>query len=156
MHHAYFYLNFTTLKNLIATVRIGYSQKVWTDEIGAEWIKIFDKQTKHKVKKGEYQLLIVDGHNSILLDFLLPRAQPPGQVVDTVYNALQALRQIRFQITRTRPWTSHGRTFHRGSILAIDPSYTETSGSPRFATRLSLPSAYFRHRIRPALCCRFY
>jgi hypothetical protein len=44
-----------TQKNLITTVGIGYSQKGWTDgEIGAEWIKIFDKQTKHKVKKGEY------------------------------------------------------------------------------------------------------
>jgi hypothetical protein len=28
-----------------------------------------------------------------LLDFLLPRAEPPGQVIDTVLNALQALRQ---------------------------------------------------------------
>jgi hypothetical protein len=70
MHHAYFYVNFTTLKNLIATVRIGYSQKGWTDgKIGAEWIKIFDKQTKHKVKKGEYRLLIVDGHNITQLHF---------------------------------------------------------------------------------------
>lgn len=65
MRRAYFYLDFTTLKNLITTIRIGYSQKGWTDgEIGAEWIKIFDKQTKHKVKRGEYRLLIVDGHNS--------------------------------------------------------------------------------------------
>jgi len=65
MHREYFNLKFTMLKTLISTFRIGYSQKGWTDgKIGAEWIKIFDKQTKHKVKKGEYQLLIVDGHNS--------------------------------------------------------------------------------------------
>ena len=44
---------------------IGYQKKGWTDgEIGAEWIKIFDEQTKHKVKPGEYRLLLVDGHNS--------------------------------------------------------------------------------------------
>jgi hypothetical protein len=50
----------------------------------------------------------------------------------------------------------HGRTQFRGSILAIDPSYTETGGSSRFVTRLCLPYAYLRHRIRPALRCRFY
>jgi hypothetical protein len=55
-----------------------------------------------------------------LLDFLLPRAQPPGQAVDTVPNALQALRQNRSHITRTKPWSYHGRTQHRGSIFAID------------------------------------
>jgi hypothetical protein len=91
-----------------------------------------------------------------LLDFLLPRAQPPGQVIDTVVNALQASKQTRFCITRTKPWSLHGRTFHRGSILAIDPSHSETGGSLRFATRLCLSFAYLRHSFRPALCCRFY
>ncbi|CAA7271085.1 unnamed protein product [Cyclocybe aegerita] len=44
---------------------LGYQKKGWTDgEIGAEWIKIFDKATKDKVKQGEYRLLLVDGHNS--------------------------------------------------------------------------------------------
>jgi len=33
-------------------------------EIGAEWIKNFDKYTKDKVKEGEYRLLLVHGHNS--------------------------------------------------------------------------------------------
>jgi hypothetical protein len=36
-------------------VRIGYQKKGWTSgEISAEWIKIFDTQTKHKVEEGEY------------------------------------------------------------------------------------------------------
>ncbi|KAJ3493097.1 hypothetical protein NLJ89_g11092 [Agrocybe chaxingu] len=44
---------------------LGYQKKGWTDgEIGAEWVKIFDKATKDKVKQGEYHLLLVDGHNS--------------------------------------------------------------------------------------------
>ncbi len=42
---------------------MGYSKKGWTDgEIGVEWIKQFDKQTK-KVA-GRDRLLLVDGHNS--------------------------------------------------------------------------------------------
>jgi hypothetical protein len=41
-------------------------------KIGAEWIEIFDKQTKHKVEEGEYRLLLVDGHNShYTVEFLL-------------------------------------------------------------------------------------
>lgn len=44
--------------------RIGYQKKGWTDgEIGAEWIKIFDKETAGKAN-GQYRLLLVDGHNS--------------------------------------------------------------------------------------------
>jgi hypothetical protein len=43
-----------------------------------------------------------------LLDFLLPRAQPPGQVVDTIPNALQALKPTRFHITCATPWSYHG------------------------------------------------
>jgi len=44
--------------------RLGYSKKGWTDgEIGVEWIKQFDQQTKDKAK-GRARLLLVDGHNS--------------------------------------------------------------------------------------------
>ena len=52
---------------------IGYQKKGWmSSKIGAEWIKIFDNQTKHKVKEGEYHLLLVDGHNShYTIKFLL-------------------------------------------------------------------------------------
>jgi len=58
---------------LLTSSRIGYQRKGWTDgEIGAEWIKIFDEQTAHKVKDGEYWLLLMDGHNShYTIDFLL-------------------------------------------------------------------------------------
>ena len=59
------------LPKIVATIRInlfisiGYQKKGWTcGEIGAEWIKIFDVETKDKVKEGEYRLLLVDGHNS--------------------------------------------------------------------------------------------
>jgi hypothetical protein len=52
---------------------IGYQKKGWTSgEISADWIKKFDKETKNKVEDGEYQLLLVDGHNSHhTVDFLL-------------------------------------------------------------------------------------
>lgn len=44
--------------------RLGYSNKGWTDgEIGVEWIKIFDEQTREKAD-GRHRLLLVDGHNS--------------------------------------------------------------------------------------------
>lgn len=57
--------NLIVFDNLITIFRVGYQRKGWTDgEIGAAWIKIFDEQTKHKVKEGEYRLLLVDGHNS--------------------------------------------------------------------------------------------
>jgi hypothetical protein len=40
---------------------IAVSEKGWTDrELGVEWIKLFDKCTKHKNNKT--QLLIVDRH----------------------------------------------------------------------------------------------
>ncbi|KIJ15704.1 hypothetical protein PAXINDRAFT_162817 [Paxillus involutus ATCC 200175] len=43
---------------------LGYSKKGWTDgEIGVKWIKNFDKETAAKAN-DEYQLLLVDGHNS--------------------------------------------------------------------------------------------
>ena len=43
---------------------MGHSKKGWTDgEIGAEWIKNFNEQTREKVK-GWTRLLLVDGHNS--------------------------------------------------------------------------------------------
>lgn len=43
---------------------LGYSKKGWTDgEIGVAWIEQFDKETSKKAN-GEYQLLLVDGHNS--------------------------------------------------------------------------------------------
>jgi hypothetical protein len=43
---------------------LGYSKKGWTDgEIGAEWIKHFDEQTKRKAE-GKWRLLLVDSHNS--------------------------------------------------------------------------------------------
>ena len=46
------------------SARIGYQQKGWTDgEIGASWMKLFEKATREKAN-GEYRLLIVDGHNS--------------------------------------------------------------------------------------------
>ena len=45
-------------------MRIGYAKKGWTTgEIGIEWIKIFDKQTRTKAN-GQWRLLLVDGHNS--------------------------------------------------------------------------------------------
>jgi hypothetical protein len=41
------------------------SEKGYTNgEIGVEWIKDFDKQTRHTAPNGETRLLIVDGHNS--------------------------------------------------------------------------------------------
>ncbi|KIK78358.1 hypothetical protein PAXRUDRAFT_164217 [Paxillus rubicundulus Ve08.2h10] len=44
-------------------LRLGYSKKGWTDgEIGVEQIKHFKKETT--AKSDEYQLLLVDGHNS--------------------------------------------------------------------------------------------
>ncbi|KIK72579.1 hypothetical protein PAXRUDRAFT_65996, partial [Paxillus rubicundulus Ve08.2h10] len=47
-----------------ANASIGYSKKGWMDgEIGIEWIKRFDKNTKDKAD-GQDQLLLVDGHNS--------------------------------------------------------------------------------------------
>ena len=59
------------LPKIVATIQInifisiGYQKKGWTcGEIRAEWIKIFDAETKDKVKEGEYRLLLVDGHNS--------------------------------------------------------------------------------------------
>ncbi|KAI5821518.1 DDE-domain-containing protein, partial [Schizophyllum commune Tattone D] len=43
---------------------LGYSKKGWTTgEIGVEWIKDFDNQTKAKAA-GRPHLLLVDGHNS--------------------------------------------------------------------------------------------
>ncbi|KAF5389967.1 hypothetical protein D9757_013844 [Collybiopsis confluens] len=43
---------------------VGYSKKGWTNgEIGVEWIKDFDRQTKAKAE-GAARLLLVDGHNS--------------------------------------------------------------------------------------------
>ena len=52
--------------------RINYQKKGWTNgEIRAEWIKIFEKETAGKAN-GQYQLLLVDGHNShYTLAFLL-------------------------------------------------------------------------------------
>lgn len=45
-------------------VRLGHSKKGWTDgEIGIEWIKQFDKQTKVKAN-GHARTLLVDGHTS--------------------------------------------------------------------------------------------
>ena len=39
-------------------------KKGWTTgEIGIEWIKIFDMQTRAKAN-GKWRLLLVDGHNS--------------------------------------------------------------------------------------------
>jgi len=59
-HYFYLYLHWLT----ILICRLGYQQKGWTDgEIGAEWIKHFDKATCTKAN-GKYRLLIVDGHNS--------------------------------------------------------------------------------------------
>ncbi|KIM35936.1 hypothetical protein M413DRAFT_43760, partial [Hebeloma cylindrosporum] len=44
--------------------RMGYQEKGWTDgEIGAAWMKIFEKVT-HAKANGKYRLLLVDGHNS--------------------------------------------------------------------------------------------
>jgi len=44
--------------------RLGCSKKGWTDgEIGAEWIKNFNEQTREKAK-GWTCLLLVDGYNS--------------------------------------------------------------------------------------------
>jgi hypothetical protein len=44
--------------------RISTSEKGWTDdEIGFEWLKHFDIHTKRRTK-GEYRLLIFDGHGS--------------------------------------------------------------------------------------------
>jgi hypothetical protein len=52
---------------------IGYQKKGWTSgKISADWIKNFDRETKNKVKDGEYRLLLVDRHNSHhTVDFLL-------------------------------------------------------------------------------------
>ena len=45
-------------------IRIGYQKKGWTDgEIGAEWMKIFEEQTREKAD-SEHRLLLLDGHNS--------------------------------------------------------------------------------------------
>src|ERR1700761_1263318 len=45
--------------------RVACSEKGYTDgEIGREWIKEFDMQTRHTATNGEARLLIVDGHNS--------------------------------------------------------------------------------------------
>ena len=47
-----------------AFTSLGYSKKGWTDgEIGVEWIKIFEKETRAKAN-GRDRLLLVDGHNS--------------------------------------------------------------------------------------------
>src|ERR1700729_4328340 len=47
-----------------AFTSLGYSKKGWTDgEIGVEWIKIFEQQTRQKAN-GRDRLLLVDGHNS--------------------------------------------------------------------------------------------
>ncbi|KAF8239052.1 hypothetical protein L208DRAFT_1152642, partial [Tricholoma matsutake] len=44
--------------------RIGHLKKGWTDgEIGIEWIKDFDQQTRWKAK-GQAWVLLLDGHNS--------------------------------------------------------------------------------------------
>ena len=70
--HEFFSRIFATIwTNLL--ISIGYQKKGWTcGEIRAEWIKIFDTETKDKVKEGEYWLLLVDGHNShYTITFLL-------------------------------------------------------------------------------------
>jgi hypothetical protein len=115
-----------------------------------------DKRVSKRVTEECWSSSEVNCQWASLLDFLLPRAQPPGQVVDTVSNALQALRQNRFRITRTRLWLYHGRMQHRGSIISIGPSYPKASGSSRLATRLCLSSPNIWSRIRPAHSCRFH
>lgn len=50
-------------QNNPANASVGYSKKGWMDgEIGAEWIKQCDEQTKRNAK-GKSHLLLVDGHN---------------------------------------------------------------------------------------------
>ncbi|KAF5334791.1 hypothetical protein D9611_012962 [Ephemerocybe angulata] len=47
-----------------ANASIGYSEKGWTDnEIGLDWLKLFEKQTAQKAN-GEWRMLLVDGHTS--------------------------------------------------------------------------------------------
>lgn len=51
-----------SLTNLL--IRLGYSKKGYTDgEIGVEWIKNFDHETRQKAN-GRRRVLLVDGHNS--------------------------------------------------------------------------------------------
>lgn len=41
------------------------SNKGWTDnELGLEWMKLFEKASKHLVDEGEYRLLLLDNHGS--------------------------------------------------------------------------------------------
>jgi hypothetical protein len=55
---------------------INYQCKGWTNcEIRADWIKLFDKETKSKLtSKDEWCLLILDGHNSHYTYMLLEHA----------------------------------------------------------------------------------
>jgi hypothetical protein len=53
-----------TSQEKLTIFRLGHSSKGYTDgEIGVEWIKQFDQQTRAKAA-GRRRLLLVDGHNS--------------------------------------------------------------------------------------------
>lgn len=92
-------------------LRIGYSKKGWTNgEIGVEWIKDFDKNTKDKAN-GRYRLLLVDGHNSHYTRAFLMYARL-HQIIVLCYpshttHLLQGLDVVIFAILKH--WLSYER-----------------------------------------------
>jgi hypothetical protein len=122
--HEYIYIKLTKAN------RIGYQKKGWTDgEIGAEWIKIFDKETAGKAN-DQYQLLLVDGHNShYTLAFLLHARL--NQIIILCYPAhtthiYQGLDVVIFaglkhflSEERDRWLREHGKVIDKTSFLEI-------------------------------------
>ena len=84
--------------------RIAYSEKGWTNrEIGVEWIKFFDKNTREKAN-GRHRLLLVDGHNSHYTQGFLEYARA-NQIIVLCYPAhtthlLQGLDVVVFAILK--------------------------------------------------------
>lgn len=110
--------------------RLGVSPKGWTDgEIGVEWIKIFDKQTREKAN-GRTRLLLVDGHNSHYTVGLLDYARKHKILVlcypahgTHVYQGLDvvifAVLKRYFSEERDKREHDHGDIVTKSNFLAV-------------------------------------
>ncbi|KAF5375698.1 hypothetical protein D9615_009380 [Tricholomella constricta] len=95
---------------------LGHQKKGYTDgEIGVEWIKNFDRQTKEKAN-GRRRLLLVDGHNSHYTRGFLEHARV-NQIRVLCYpshatHLYQGLDVVIFSVLKKR-WSHHRDQYER-------------------------------------------
>ncbi|RXW17484.1 hypothetical protein EST38_g8369 [Candolleomyces aberdarensis] len=95
---------------------LGHSEKGWTDgEIGVEWMKEFDRQTKAKAN-GRRRLLLVDGHNSHYTAGFLRHAQDNNILVlcypshsTHIYQGLDVVIFSPLKTAWTEAWDEYER-----------------------------------------------